>query len=192
MSTARVDAKVLIAILAFTSEKDDWTTPKSVSVAESILALCSIQRQTSAPDFVRQTLLHDFIRPLFSASKPESITNSGRKAMPSSAPPKRHDFTNEKAQQPWRYEAPHSIAVLEWAVKNASVPPPPFLRPSLFPLPTHLQYSTLLTKTTPSVRNPLHLLAPPNTTPPHPPRHPQCPLPRPGFEPHRGLPPAPP
>ncbi|EKD21679.1 uncharacterized protein L3040_004901 [Drepanopeziza brunnea f. sp. 'multigermtubi'] len=114
------DTRVLLSVLAFTSQKDPWTTSESASIAQQFFSLPSIQRYTSNPEFIPQKLLQEFTRPLFSASKPESITTAGRKAMPSTAPPKRHDFVNEKKSQPWRYEVPYSIAVLEWAVQNAS------------------------------------------------------------------------
>lgn len=40
--------------------------------------------------------------------------------MPSTAPPKHHDFTAEEMSKPWKYEAPYSFVVLEFCVKNAS------------------------------------------------------------------------
>ena len=40
--------------------------------------------------------------------------------MPSSAPPKHHDFTAEETSKPWKYEAPYSFVVLEFCVENAS------------------------------------------------------------------------
>lgn len=46
--------------------------------------------------------------------------------MPSSLPPKHHDFTTEQTSKPWKYEAPYSLALLEFCVENASVCPPPF------------------------------------------------------------------
>ncbi|KAK6586912.1 hypothetical protein PZA11_000202 [Diplocarpon coronariae] len=118
-TTSFPENQTLISILAHTSPQDRWTTPLSLSLASSLLSLPSIEAQTSSPDFI-PTLLQTFIRPLFSASAPATITTSGRKAAPSSAPPKRVDFANERAGKPWRYEKPWSVAVLEWALIHIS------------------------------------------------------------------------
>lgn len=41
--------------------------------------------------------------------------------MPSSAPLKRHDFSEERASKPWLYETIYAVTVLEWAVREISV-----------------------------------------------------------------------
>ncbi|PBP16828.1 hypothetical protein BUE80_DR012439 [Diplocarpon rosae] len=119
LTTSVPESNTLISILAHTSPQDPWITPLSLSLTSSLLSLPSLEAKTSSPDFI-PTLLQTFIRPLFSASAPATITASGRKAAPSSAPPKRLDFTNERVGKPWRYERPWSVAVLEWALTHIS------------------------------------------------------------------------
>ena len=114
-------SEFLISILAFTSAGDVWSTPTSLATAQQLLTLPSIQNSLQAPDFVSVDILQGFIRPLFSASKPRTVTSAGRKAMPSSAPLKRHDFSEERASKPWLYETVYAVTVLEWAVREISV-----------------------------------------------------------------------
>ncbi|CZT51581.1 uncharacterized protein RSE6_12741 [Rhynchosporium secalis] len=111
-----IPKEVLVSILAFTSTRDIWSTPTSLSTAEQLLALPSVQKSLQAPEFVSTDILHRFVRPLFSASKPRTVTAAGRKAMPSTAPLKRYDFDVERASRPWLHETVYTLAVLEWAV----------------------------------------------------------------------------
>ncbi|KAL5330163.1 hypothetical protein ACEPPN_003688 [Leptodophora sp. 'Broadleaf-Isolate-01'] len=112
--------QILISVLAFTSPHDVWSTPISLSTATELIALPSIKSSLQAPEFIPADILQQFIRPLFSASKPSTITSAGRKAMPSSAPLKRYDFNEERATKPWLYEKVYAITVLEWAVGTIS------------------------------------------------------------------------
>ncbi|KAG4439755.1 hypothetical protein IFR05_004777 [Cadophora sp. M221] len=111
-----ISNQVLISILAFTSPRDIWSTPTSLSTTVELLALPPIQSALQAPEFIPTDILQWFIRPLFSASKPSTITSAGRKAMPNSAPQKRYDFNDERVTKPWLYEKVYAITVLEWAV----------------------------------------------------------------------------
>ncbi|CZR63290.1 uncharacterized protein PAC_13187 [Phialocephala subalpina] len=116
--SSQLDSTILISIIAFTVPRDPWTTPAAKKIAESLLSAHCIEVQSEK--FVVY-VLHVFIRPLFSKSKPDTITSAGRKAMPSSAPPKRHDVTaSDRASKPWKYESPYSVAVFAWLAKVAS------------------------------------------------------------------------
>ncbi|KUJ07030.1 uncharacterized protein LY89DRAFT_632043 [Mollisia scopiformis] len=113
------DSKILLAILAFTSSRDSWTSPIAKTLAQGLLS--PYTQQIHSKEFIIGHVIQLFIRPLFSKSKPEAITSTGRKAMPTSAPPRRHDVAElERASKPWKYEAPYSVTVFSWAVENAS------------------------------------------------------------------------
>ncbi|KAF8849142.1 hypothetical protein BDZ45DRAFT_604813 [Acephala macrosclerotiorum] len=117
-ASSALDPNILISILAFTSARDPWTTPTAQKVAESLLSSNCIQAQSEKFIFF---VLHVFIRPLFSKSKPDAITSTGRKAMPTSAPPKRYDVAaSDRASKPWKYESPYSITVFSWLATVAS------------------------------------------------------------------------
>lgn len=80
--------------------------------------------QIRSEEFVVDFILQKFIRPLFSKSKPDTITTAGRKAIPSSAPRKPFDVAElERASRPWKYDAVYSVTVFGWMVENVSVSP---------------------------------------------------------------------
>lgn len=118
-SPSIISNQELLSALAFTSSSDPWTDGANIQLSDQFLS--NNDRQAKDPGFIVNYLLQTTLRPLFSKSRPDTITESGRKAMPSSAPARRYDFVQEKSQKPWKYEAPYSIAVLEWVVKVASV-----------------------------------------------------------------------
>lgn len=78
-------------------------------------------KQVESSEFVVDYILQKLIRPLFSKSRPSTVTETGRKAMPSSEPPKRFDIDAEKKDKPWKYRDAYTITVFEWVVENASV-----------------------------------------------------------------------
>jgi hypothetical protein len=123
------DQDILLSAIAFTSLRDPWTTASSESIAATILREHSHEIQTS--ELIIDFLLQTVIRPLFSQSKPATITATGRKAMPSSAPPRNYSVLDsfDPSQKPWKYASPFSIAVFEWIVKNTPVNLNPFLGP---------------------------------------------------------------
>ncbi|TVY37373.1 CCA tRNA nucleotidyltransferase, mitochondrial [Lachnellula occidentalis] len=111
-----IDPKTIITLITFSSTMDPWTTPAILSLSTSFLSLYTPQTHTQ--DLIL-TLLNTFIRPLFSHSKPRTITSSGRKAMPSSAPLPKHDVAAERTSKPWKYETVYAVRVLAWIVENA-------------------------------------------------------------------------
>lgn len=110
-----------LSAISFTSSRDPWTTTSSQSIATDILR--ENVHEVEGPEFIIDFLLQSIIRPLFSKSKPAAITAAGRKAMPSSAPPRNYNISEslDPARKPWKYTSPFSIAVLEWAVTKSSV-----------------------------------------------------------------------
>lgn len=73
-------------------------------------------------------LLQGCIRPLFSRSRPSTVTETGRKAIESSKPLKRFDVEAEKRDKPWKYREVYAVTVLVWVVEHASVLLPHCLR----------------------------------------------------------------
>jgi hypothetical protein len=125
-SPSILDPQILLSLIAFTSARDPWTTPLAVSNTTSVLSKHA--HQTHTPSFIIDYILQQFIRPLFAKSKPEAITASGRKAMPSSAPPRRFESADQElTSKRWMYQVPYTITVFEWIVANSSVS-------SLFPV----------------------------------------------------------
>ena len=113
--------EILLSVIAFTSSRDTWTSPSCTTIAASILLEYAHEIRT--PEFIIEFLLQNIIRPLFSKSKPPTITATGRKAMLSSAQPRNYNMSDslDPALKPWKYLSPFSITLLEWTVENASV-----------------------------------------------------------------------
>jgi hypothetical protein len=127
--------QILLSLLAFTSSHDPWTAPSSLSDSTHILSSSSQTSHLHSQDFIIQFLLQSFIRPLFSKSKPSTVTAAGRKAMPSSGPQPKYDISEmDRNSRPWKYEAAYSVTVFGWAIEN--VPVYPLLS---FPLLNHIQ-----------------------------------------------------
>ncbi|TVY64214.1 Uncharacterized protein LSUE1_G007653 [Lachnellula suecica] len=112
-----LDPKILLTLIAFTSPADPWTTPTTTQLSSSVLALYTTQ--THSEDFILRSILNTIIRPLFSLSKPSTITSAGRKAMPSSGPLPKHDVAAERSSKPWKYETIYAIRIFSWAIENA-------------------------------------------------------------------------
>ena len=112
--------EILLLLVAFTSSRDPWTTPLSISTATNLLS--KLSDQAHRKEFIIDFILQKFIRPLFSKSKLEAITTTGRKAMPSSAPLRRFDVRDaDERTKPWTIDVPYAVTVFEWTVANSSV-----------------------------------------------------------------------
>ncbi|KAH8808777.1 hypothetical protein F5884DRAFT_793275 [Xylogone sp. PMI_703] len=114
-----LDQNVLLSILAFTDLRDPWMTGVSNEIALQILQ--QSKDLVLIPEFIIEFVLKSFLRPLFLKSKPSTITATGRKAMPSSAPPKRYEAASvDRSNKPWKYDKPYAVTILRWVVQNSS------------------------------------------------------------------------
>lgn len=113
---------ILLTLISFSfhSLYTPWTSPPSEEISTSLLS--QYTHQTHAQSFQITYILQTILRPLFSASKPETITSTGRKAITPSAPA-RQTGTEElqKSRKPWKYDAIYSISVFHWVVENIPV-----------------------------------------------------------------------
>ncbi|KAH8594490.1 hypothetical protein B0O99DRAFT_625064 [Bisporella sp. PMI_857] len=114
----KADPETLLPAIAFVSSRDSWVTSAIIRTAQKHLS--HYNSQVTSREFIVNFLLQNFIRPLFSKSRPSTITSTGRKAIPSSEPPKRFDAAAETRDKPWKYRKPYAVTVLEWTVQNAS------------------------------------------------------------------------
>ncbi|EPE35759.1 hypothetical protein GLAREA_05097 [Glarea lozoyensis ATCC 20868] len=97
---------VLLSLIAYTnpSPHTPWTSPSCSEIATTILS--KYTHQTHTQEFFSVYLLQKVIRPFFSTSAPETVTSTGRKAIPSSAPQKKTGTEEfERSRKPWKYDA---------------------------------------------------------------------------------------
>ncbi|RFU26613.1 hypothetical protein B7463_g9729, partial [Scytalidium lignicola] len=117
--TTELNKKILLSAIAFTDPRDPWTTKVSNEIALQIIY--EFKDTVLSSEFIVEFILKGFIRPLFIKSKPSTITASGRKAIPSSAPPKRFEAAHlDRPNKPWKYESPYSVTVFRWAIEYSS------------------------------------------------------------------------
>lgn len=120
----RLDDEVLYTLLAYTDETPAEGNHETEAVANRLL-----EQQFSIPDsltkdkFLTETVLQTYLRPLFSQSKPSSITASGRKAeYADGGGSKAESMPDESAvTKPWKYTDMRAIPAVAWAVREADV-----------------------------------------------------------------------
>ncbi|RYP89249.1 hypothetical protein DL770_004468 [Monosporascus sp. CRB-9-2] len=113
----KLGASTLISITAFINTEDPWTTTESASLDRELLDECfQPQPQEQRTKFITEDILSNFLRPLFSKSRPATVTASGRKA--EFVEPSRYDNASAEAEarKPWKYGQRYAITVFEWAV----------------------------------------------------------------------------
>ncbi|KAI1644368.1 uncharacterized protein F4817DRAFT_219778 [Daldinia loculata] len=111
---------VLLRITAFTNATDPWTTAESRSLSQSLLEAQLQQLGDSQTRvFIVEDILANFLRPLFSKSRPAAITASGRKA--EYVEPSRYDGASRESPEtkPWKYAHRYAVTVFAWAVEHA-------------------------------------------------------------------------
>lgn len=115
-----VDAEGLLAVAAYTNAQDPWTSPASAAIAKSIL-----DGQLTEPDakanFIASNVLSQFLRPLFSKSRPATVTASGRKAefVENVRFGGAFNGPSEPELKPWKHGQQYAISIFEWAVTNS-------------------------------------------------------------------------
>ena len=118
---AKPDTATLLTIAAFSNSDDGWTTTSSAALARGLLDKHFGDRdEEQRARFITEDVLTGFLRPLFSKSRPATVTASGRKA--EFVEPTRYDGGDDaEARKPWKYERRHAVSVFEWAVEYSDV-----------------------------------------------------------------------
>lgn len=172
----RLESEVLYALLVYTDDSRIWCSPNGKEVANRLL-----EEQLNFPggptkeEFLIETVLQKYLRPLFSRSKPSSITASGRKAEYTEGAASRAESIPEESAltKPWKYTDLRAVPAVAWAVREADVSFAPDLSDNLSNKARgHLIYSTNRAKTNPvaQYQDPTHrqALAPLHPRPAHP------------------------
>ncbi|KAK7745576.1 hypothetical protein SLS62_009753 [Diatrype stigma] len=115
-------SRTLISTVAFSSSDDSWTTTASAELSRKLLEDhfgSQVEQQQKRARFIAEDVLYDFLRPLFSKSRPATVTASGRKA--EFVEPSRYDNASAEAeaQKPWKYGRRYAITVFGWALLNS-------------------------------------------------------------------------
>ena len=115
--------QVLLTLLAFADESEPWVPSVEVSAQASSLLDRLLGDARAKEQFMAESILQRYLRPLFSKSKPESITSSGRKA--AFVDPFRgrgEGLPDDSAEtKPWKFTDLRAIPAVAWVIKEADV-----------------------------------------------------------------------
>ncbi|KAK0722163.1 hypothetical protein B0T26DRAFT_205586 [Lasiosphaeria miniovina] len=127
-SSSRFDDQVLLTLVAYASADDDdsWSTAETAARAGAVLRdqLGSSSSSREREQFAAEAVLQRYLRPLFSKSKPASVTASGRKveyaaaggsAVASSLGPE----GEPRDTKPWKYVDFRAIPAVCWVINEA-------------------------------------------------------------------------
>ncbi|KAK3390976.1 hypothetical protein B0H63DRAFT_539533 [Podospora didyma] len=117
----RFDDDILLALVGFTdSTHDDWATAALSVRAASLLRSQLSDDEATKSKFIVEAILQHYLRPLFSKSKPSSVTASGRKAEYVDRSSTHHRPEDESHEtKPWKYVDFRAIPAVSWAVHEA-------------------------------------------------------------------------
>ncbi|KAL1869902.1 hypothetical protein Daus18300_005363 [Diaporthe australafricana] len=117
--SAEFSLGTLLTVISFTNPvvTDPWTTQEACDLAQHLLTE-QILHHYNQPALI-ETILKDYLRPLFSKTRPKAVTASGRKAeFPEEDDPHRGLADDTKEVKPWKYADHRAITVFHWVVLN--------------------------------------------------------------------------
>ncbi len=121
----RLDDDVLFALLVYSGylRKSPLASPKTKETAARLLEQqFSIPGSPTKEKFIIDSILQKYLRPLFSKSKPASVTASGRRAEYPDTPTRGESMPDDSAlTKPWKYTDLRAIPALFWVIHEADV-----------------------------------------------------------------------
>lgn len=119
LSAIQLDPECLLTAISFTDPSQEWSTFESAHLASTILTTQKISKE----EFIPQQILQRYLHPLFSKSKPASVTSSGRKAAyPDQSREDGGGMPDDTPEtKPWKFSDLRAVPVVAWAVTEADV-----------------------------------------------------------------------
>ncbi|KAK0666672.1 hypothetical protein QBC41DRAFT_325278 [Cercophora samala] len=113
-----LDDDTLLTLIAYSHPDENWSEDpiKTAKLAAAILKTYPFPNKA---DFITSKVLQSYLRPLFSKSKPSTITSSGRKAEYQTDNSRDGIPDDTAATKPWKFTDLRSIPVFSWAVTEA-------------------------------------------------------------------------
>lgn len=115
--------QVLLTLTAFVDESEPWVPSVEVSTQASNLLDRLLGDARAKEQFMAGSVLQRYLRPLFSKSKPEAITSTGRKA--AFVDPFRgrgEGLPDDSAEtKPWKFTDLRAIPAVAWVIREADV-----------------------------------------------------------------------
>ncbi|KAK5657705.1 hypothetical protein OQA88_2777 [Cercophora sp. LCS_1] len=142
-SESIADDSVLVILCAYANPTEEWVdTEETASQATALLMKLLTRKNLDKNQLIIEVILQRYLRPLFSKSKPASITASGRKAEYLDPAGGRTETLPDDSSEtkPWKFTDFRAIPVITWAAHEADVFPPaptPFIIGSSLTQLTH-------------------------------------------------------
>ena len=120
-SRIALDRQGMLTLLALTDSDGLWSTEKITSLAGQITD--QLLRDSDRDSFIVEDIFKGYLRPLFSKSRPSTVTGSGRKAeyQDPDLERERAIFHDERESKPWKYKDLRAVPAFAWAINQASV-----------------------------------------------------------------------
>ncbi|CAK7275122.1 hypothetical protein SEPCBS119000_006518 [Sporothrix epigloea] len=121
---AQADAQIVHTITALADAGQPWTTDLAAEKAKQMLADYFGPGNTNKQQWIVDSILKQYLRPLFARARPAAVTASGRKAAYVSQDTDRGAIGTENGEspqaKPWKYVDLRAISVFAWAVHEAT------------------------------------------------------------------------
>lgn len=123
----KLDDAVLLTLISFAYPSEPWSTEETTCALATALLDRQLARNNndndndiSLEDLLVEVVLKSYLRPLFSKSRPATVTPSGRKAaFQDEHDPHRGLSDETPAIKPWKYLDHRAIPVFHFAVRKA-------------------------------------------------------------------------
>jgi hypothetical protein len=118
---SNITSTVLLSLLAFTQPGDTWNSKPAYEITTETLEYLSNEVLSEA--FIVDYVLKGFLRPLFAASTPQTITSQGRKAPSENSGNQTIKVTRnlDAISKPWKCRDIYAVTVFKWVVTRADV-----------------------------------------------------------------------
>jgi hypothetical protein len=115
--------QVLLTLTAFVDDSEPWVPSVEVSAQASNLLDRLLGDAQAKEQFMAESVLQRYLRPLFSKSKPEAITSSGRKAaFVDPFKGRGEGLPDDSAEtKPWKFRDLRAIPTVAWVIREADV-----------------------------------------------------------------------
>ncbi|KAK3991404.1 hypothetical protein QBC44DRAFT_393364 [Cladorrhinum sp. PSN332] len=119
--STQLHPEVILTLISFADPSQEWTPTETSELATEILIAEFSIHHHRKEEFIPKQILQTYLRPLFSKSKPASVTSSGRKA---AYPEQSQDDgggipDDTSATKPWKFTDLRAIPIVSWAVTEA-------------------------------------------------------------------------
>ncbi|TLD21309.1 hypothetical protein PspLS_08944 [Pyricularia sp. CBS 133598] len=116
-----IGPQVLVTAIAYLDPDLPWTTPAASQLAHDIIEAIVSATDVNKDAVIVDRILKDYLRPLFTRSRPDTVTDSGRKAHFAPEPESTGGALDKetRAAKPWKHVDLRAVPAFAWALREA-------------------------------------------------------------------------